>query len=673
MSTYTNPVNILVSSEAVACRKLNPKVNPDPFVLKYNGEYYAYATSGGGVSVLHSVNMTEWTHLGYAYKQEGQTDYWAPAVFYDNGLFYLYVSSRSQDEEDVHYEYLQAAVSERPEGPFRYQCQLFNTFSIDAHVVRDVNGGLLLFYSTNETLGIDHERPGTVILADRLLDPFTPEGKPRLIVKPTLDEEIYERNRFGDGRDWHTIEGAFHLQRRGIHYVMYSGNAFTKPHYYIGYSTARHQEGVSIADLEWTKYPDEFTYEPLLRQNNLVEGVGHNSVVKAPNNVDDWIVYHGRERQAKTMDEADAVAGLSEKQAEDETDGEHRQMRIDPLLWLGDKMWVPGPSSEECAAPALPGFRDLFEGDVLGSGWHSVSGNWQVENRQLFQQSVIGTGRLLLEKRYAAAWFEVNLRWLPHHMGGLYGAVVMYENEQHYAEVLLDVGKGTIGLYETFAGVQLEPHTVNVPAGFRFDAYHQLLLAVVGNHISVTLDGVLMLKTSMHTLGKGCLPCFGLATHYTSAAFAGVALTGYVAQTEDTAVQLLSYVTTRKGNWRIEGGAWLGRTHEGEAAIELLNPFASEASKLRFDVQGRLSESSLQLVVLPGQQSEQQAINLLLPASADKRSGTVHVKLQNKLLQVWYGRGLLASHAWTDELHSLKLESSSDIRLEAIEWTALEF
>ncbi|PAD75765.1 glycoside hydrolase family 43 protein [Paenibacillus campinasensis] len=664
MRTFANPVHISVRSTAEQHSALNPGVNPDPYVLKFNGEYYAYATSGGGVSVLHSSDMVDWTHLGYGYQREGQSDYWAPAVFYDNGLFYLYVSSRKIGEEDVHYEYLQVAVSERPQGPFQFQRQLFDTFSIDAHVVRDVDGGLVLLYSTNATLGIDGERPGTVILADRMLDPLTPEGKPKLIVKPTLDEEIYERNRFGDGRNWHTIEGAFYLQRRGIHYCMYSGNAFTKPHYYIGYSTARHQDGVSIADLTWTKFPDEQTYQPLLRQSAQVEGVGHNSVVKAPNNVDDWVVYHGRDR-LDAKDEQGKGADSGE---------ERRQMRIDPLLWLGDNMWVPGPSSEECDAPAFPGFRDLFDGSngiQPGSSWHNVNGTWHVRNRQLEQQSTVGTARLLLEHSYKAALFEVNLRWQPHHMGGLYGVTARYLSEQHVAEVLLDVGKRTIGIYETVAGVQLDPMTVKVPDRFRFDVYHQLLLAVTGDHISIKLDGMTMLETHLQPLEAADKPRFGLTTHYTAAAFAGVALTGHLALSEQTASRFLPFVNVRQGAWRMEGGALQGRLRDKEAAaIELLHPFDAMDCKLRFDVKGRWGNSPLQLTAIA---SAGKQLRLDLPAAAGEHTGTVHLQRQGGQLRIWYGRELIASEPWTEDICAVLVEARLDMRLEAVEWTALGF
>src|SRR5690606_39664656 len=89
MSMYINPLQITVAPEAQLYRTLNAEVNPDPYVLKYNGRYYAYTTSGDGVTMLCSTDMIHWTHCGYAYQREGHADYWAPAVFYDNGLFYL--------------------------------------------------------------------------------------------------------------------------------------------------------------------------------------------------------------------------------------------------------------------------------------------------------------------------------------------------------------------------------------------------------------------------------------------------------------------------------------------------------------------------------------------------------------------------------------------------------
>ena len=106
------------------------------------------------------------------------------------------------------------------------------------------NGIYYLIYSTNNYVGCDEQRPGTVIMIDKLLDMFTLEGDPKLLVKPSLDQEMFESNRFDDGRDWHTIEGGFYLKKNDNSYLMYSGNAYTHYNYFVAYSKtyAKHNE-----------------------------------------------------------------------------------------------------------------------------------------------------------------------------------------------------------------------------------------------------------------------------------------------------------------------------------------------------------------------------------------------------------------------------------------------
>ena len=53
-----------------------------------------------------------------------------------------------------------------------------------------------------------------------MLDPFTPEGNPVLAVEPTLDEDIFRRDRYKKGQHWHTIEGAFYFGI-GILFLLY--------------------------------------------------------------------------------------------------------------------------------------------------------------------------------------------------------------------------------------------------------------------------------------------------------------------------------------------------------------------------------------------------------------------------------------------------------------------
>ena len=71
---------------------------PDPFILKYRGEYFGYSTgiaSDGNVfQMICSTDLVEWHELGGAMLRL-ETDelfYWAPEVTYYNGKFYLYYS-----------------------------------------------------------------------------------------------------------------------------------------------------------------------------------------------------------------------------------------------------------------------------------------------------------------------------------------------------------------------------------------------------------------------------------------------------------------------------------------------------------------------------------------------------------------------------------------------------
>ena len=80
---------------------LNPVYShsfPDPFVLKFCGEYYAYCTGfardGNVFGVLRSADLVQWHDCGGAMKplEDSPPFYWAPEVTYANGKFYLYYS-----------------------------------------------------------------------------------------------------------------------------------------------------------------------------------------------------------------------------------------------------------------------------------------------------------------------------------------------------------------------------------------------------------------------------------------------------------------------------------------------------------------------------------------------------------------------------------------------------
>lgn len=318
---YKNPINIVKNFEYgpddIFC-------NPDPFVIKFCGQYYCYSSGEFGVNILVSKDLTFFEHRGFAYTNENEYSYWAPAVSYINGVFYLYYSSLLRSETDDHKHYLRVAQSKHPEGPFEFITTMVSDFAIDPHVFR-TDEGLFLLYSRNVTTNTD--RIGTVIAIDRMLSPTQVAGESKNIILPSLDEEIFAKNRFGDGRDWHTIEGAFFYTKEEYRYIFYSGNAYTSPDYFVGYAVADGK--TPLFDTVFNKYPNSKEYKPLVASKGFLSGTGHNSVIKAPDNMTDIIVYHGVPNDTPS-------------------DGrDHRQLCIDPMSSKRGVLFTNAPSSGE--------------------------------------------------------------------------------------------------------------------------------------------------------------------------------------------------------------------------------------------------------------------------------------------------------------------------------------
>src|SRR5262249_23117244 len=136
--TYVNPVY--------------PHSFPDPFVLKFRGEYFAYCTGyapdGNVFGILRSDDLINWHEVGSAMAPLNTSPpfYWAPEVNYDNGTFYLYYSTGNEVLMEI-----RVAVSNRPDGAFVDAGVRLTReeFAIDAHIFVDDDGTRYLFYATD--------------------------------------------------------------------------------------------------------------------------------------------------------------------------------------------------------------------------------------------------------------------------------------------------------------------------------------------------------------------------------------------------------------------------------------------------------------------------------------------------------------------------------------------
>lgn len=305
--TYTNPVY--------------DRYMADPFVLRHAGHYYAYGTApaapdGRQFPVLHSTNLVEWEHKGWALlPPAGGQEFWAAEVAYHNGTFYMYYSTNGIEGRD---HQIRVATSRDPLGPFEDTGRVLLPeipFNIDPHPFQDTDGQWYLFYS-QDFLTLDGDyRVGTGIVVDRLVDMLTLAGQPQVVVRPHADWQLFlaQRPMYGQVFDWHTIEGAAMRVHNGRYYCFYSGGAWERENYGVAYVVADHPLGPY-------QRPAEIT-GPLLRSvPGQVIGPGHNSFTTAPDG-QEVIIYHGWDT-AMTA----------------------RLMRIDRLRWEGDRPILEAPT-----------------------------------------------------------------------------------------------------------------------------------------------------------------------------------------------------------------------------------------------------------------------------------------------------------------------------------------
>ena len=243
-----------------------PHIGPaDPAVIHFRGKYYLYPTwDGRGYDVFVSEDLVHWEQQPKCFVDD-RGGAWAPDVFWnekDDGKFYLYFTV----DNPAGGKLMGVAQADGPLGPFTDPHTL-ETSAIDAHLFRDDDGALYLYYVKISG--------GFRILVQPMSDPQTKQGSPVQVIEPT---ETWERRRGA------VTEGPWMLKHRGTYYLMYSGSGANGPEYAIGYATSSSPMG------PFTK----FAQNPIAQQGHGVFGPGHHCVVTGPDG-GLWMVYHQQE------------------------------------------------------------------------------------------------------------------------------------------------------------------------------------------------------------------------------------------------------------------------------------------------------------------------------------------------------------------------------------------
>jgi beta-xylosidase len=295
---------------------------PDPFILKANDRFYAYATNGAGRNVQTAVSndLVNWEILSdampalpaWAALTSGKV--WAPEVIQVGNTFNLYYTAHDKASNR---QCVGVAVSDKPEGKFKdtrdkpLVCQASEGGTIDPSPFRDGDQLYLLFKNDGNCCG------GITYI---YIQPMAPDGLSMLGQPNRLasDDQVWE------GR---VIEAPTLLKHAGIYYLFYSGNDYNSVNYAVGYAVCQ----------TLTSPCQDAPENPILKSSLKkppVIGPGHQAILQLGDQT--WIVYHAWEV---------ATQG---------TKTDRRLMWLDRLDWVDGKPVVRGPTTGDQPDPTIP-------------------------------------------------------------------------------------------------------------------------------------------------------------------------------------------------------------------------------------------------------------------------------------------------------------------------------
>lgn len=280
----------------------------DPFVMRFDGKYYMYPSSGTGgdnpgIKVYESEDLVNWTYKGFAANDPVLAGAYAPEVVYYNGMFYMCTSPGGSG----HY----ILVSDNPLGPFKLITDNFGCNIDGAFYVGD-DGELYFLYA-----GL-----GSMIK-------ISPMNEETMI--PEFGTEL---NATLNG--W--TEGPGLFRRGDILYLTYAGNHVRSKGYRVGYSYSMGEDPMGSYVLP----QDNIILLHAGEGSGSFAGLGHSSNVIGPN-LDSWYTaYHN------------LYEGY----------GMPRRLMIDQLVTNGAMLLANGPTYSEVAVPKRPDFetRDVTDG-----------------------------------------------------------------------------------------------------------------------------------------------------------------------------------------------------------------------------------------------------------------------------------------------------------------------
>ncbi len=264
----------------------------DPTIIKVNGTYYSAGTSSEWAPhfpIFTSNDLQTWHHAGYAFKEKPKwtlSSFWAPELFYRNGLFYLYYTAKRASDS---ISCLGVATSTDPAKGFTDHGVLLahGKEAIDAFVIEDENK----LFVTYKAYGLD-QRPIELLGAELSNDGLKVIGEPFSLLQDTA--------RTG-------LEGQCIIKNNGYFYLFYSvgGCCGIDCSYAIEVARSKSFKG------PYVKSPNN----PFLSETQNWKCPGHGTIVNAGKN--DWYyMFHAYNKKDDVFTGRQGLLGKMEWEGE---------------------------------------------------------------------------------------------------------------------------------------------------------------------------------------------------------------------------------------------------------------------------------------------------------------------------------------------------------------------
>ena len=417
----------------------------DPCVFRWMGKYYLYYTMS--YNVFESEDLVNWSNRGrWASTDVLGTYFWAPEVFYYNGVFYMYWSNPYQ----IH----TILTSSSPLGPFQVVDD--NAYSgIDGDVFMDDDGQLYFVIAGDGG-----------IWYDTMNSPTSFAGSPSQLTSCVVELP-------GEGQ-W--TEGAQIFKIDGDYYMTYCGTDYLSPTYQIHAA-----QGDSVATLS-----PQGNNPIIANPTGTWTGTGHNYVFLGPDLITYYTFYH-------------ALSTSSRKLMLDRL-----------WVNNSGNLCSNGPTFHEQPNPELPDWSDAFDRTVIGPDWSNEGGgSWTISTQGSVQgdsRGQVSWARLVTALETAhdcVAEFHVKLvasgttSTTPQ-----YGVVVGHETALNGLSVFIDPSSNRLSSHGLQEGIDMDwNHSSSPPTDWDHTQWHVLRVKKIGTRFKVFIDEMLKIERELEIDG----------------------------------------------------------------------------------------------------------------------------------------------------------------------------